>query len=38
LVLLILSALVVMAVGGLLVFHCYISMCEMTTTLQYNYP
>jgi len=36
--LLVLTLLIIVAVGGLLGFHCYITICEMTTTLQYNYP
>ena len=36
--LLIVTVILTLVVGGLLVFHIYISVFEMTTTLQYNYP
>lgn len=38
LILLILTSLIELAVGALLIFHCYITLCENTTTLAYNYP
>jgi hypothetical protein len=38
LTLLIFTAIVELGVGGLLLFHFYISVCEMTTTLGFNYP
>ena len=38
LALLILTILILISVGALLGFHCYISVCGNTTTLEFNYP
>jgi len=37
-VLLVLTVVIFLAVGGLLAFHCYITLCENTTTLAYTFP
>ena len=38
LALLVITVLIELSVGGLLIFHIYISVWQMTTTFKYNYP